>query len=638
MTIEAANAPPQRAAHGITVLGARAYPALVGALPVAGLAAAQGGYFPTSWGWATLPFLWITCVALVVRPVVGLSGAEWIFLGGLTGLTAWLAASSAWSVAPAETVLEVERQLLYLAGAAAVLLAVSSRRVEWLVGGLLVAIVGISAFSLGTRLFPDRIGVFDRASVYRLSEPIGYWNGLALFTAMGALLAIGFAARGRTIAARAASAAALVVLLPTFYFTFGRAGWIALGVGLVAALALDPRRVQLLVTLLVVAPAPAIGVWLCSREPSLTRSGSGLTPAAHEGHRIALALLVLAAASACAASLYAALERRMEVPRLASQALIAAVVLALVLGGAAIFSRYGGPVHIVTRGYDAFTGPPPHVTNLNRRLLSFSGNGRADLWQLAWDDARSHPLLGSGGGTYERYFLAHMPRDIGRVRDAHGLYIETLAELGPVGLALMLSFLLVPIVFAKTVRRHPLVPALAGAYAAYLVHAGVDWDWELPTVTLAALFCGAGILAAGHSNGRSEAASAPSLRWGGMAVAIVISGFVAVGLVGNTALASSHSARTSRNFVRAAADANKARQWMPWSPAPLAALGLAQLEAGLDRQARVNFKRALAKDSGDWLLWYDLSRASSGRARERALEHALALFPQSGLKPQAATP
>jgi len=40
-------------------------------------------------------------------------------------------------------------------------------------------------------------------------------------------------ARARTSAACAASAAVLVVLLPTLYFTFGRAAWIALAIGLV---------------------------------------------------------------------------------------------------------------------------------------------------------------------------------------------------------------------------------------------------------------------------------------------------------------------------------------------------------------------------------------------------------------------
>jgi hypothetical protein len=56
---------------------------------------------------------------------------------------------------------------------------------------------------------------------------------------LGSLLALGVVADSRRPALRAAAAAALVVLVPTMYFTFSRGGWIALGLGLTAAAALD---------------------------------------------------------------------------------------------------------------------------------------------------------------------------------------------------------------------------------------------------------------------------------------------------------------------------------------------------------------------------------------------------------------
>jgi hypothetical protein len=638
VTVDAAKAPPRDTGDTekriVYRVSARATPVLVATVPIASLAAAQGGYFPTTWGWAALPLLWVIGIALVVRPWIRLSGAERVFIAALVSLTAWLAASTAWSVAPAQTVLELERMLVYLAGATAVLLLARSRSVPQLLGGLLVAISGVSAFSLATRLFPDRVGVFDRTAVYRLSQPLGYWNGLALFVAMGVLLAFGFAARGRTIATRATSAAALVFLLPTFYFTFGRAGWIALALGLAAAVLIDPRRLQLLATLLVIAPAPIVGMWLASRQPGLTRSGSELARAAHEGHRLALMLLLLACVSAIATAIFAAAERRVSVARRISVAFGAGVVVALLLAVGAVFVRYGGPTTLSRKAYDAFKAPPPHATNLNRRLLSFSGNGRADLWRLAWDDARSHPWLGSGPATYERYYLAHQPKQVGRVRDAHGLYIETLAELGPLGLGLLLVVLATPLAALGAARRHPLVPAAAGAYVAYLVHTGVDWDWELPAVTLTGLFCGGAILiAARHYT--SPRLLSPAIRWGGVAATVAVAAFAAIGLIGNSALGASNSARTSGNWERAAADARKARQWMPWSPTPWAALGLAELGSGLVPEARASFRKALSIDSGDWKLWYDLARASSGRARVGALRRAVVLFPRSGLKVEA---
>jgi hypothetical protein len=402
-------------------------PALAAFAPVLGLADAQGGYFASAWGWASVPLFWATAVALLVRGQVRLNTYERVFLAALAAFIGWVALTAAWSVAPAESVLEIERGLVYVAAASAVLLVSRSRFARRVLGGLLAAISLIAAFSLLTRLVPDRFGVYDRSAVYRLAQPIGYWNGLGLFAAMGTLIALGFAARARTTAARAASAAVLVVLLPTLYFTFGRAAWMALAIGLAAAVVVDPRRLQLLATLFVVGLAPAIAVLLASREAGLTHSGTPLAQAADDGHRLAVILAFLLDGNGATAAGLAYVARRVDVPAAVQRAFAIAVVLVVAVIAAAAFSRYGDPVTLANKAYKSFKAPPPHAAgNLNQRLLSFSGNGRADLWRLAWDDARRHVVLGSGAGTYERFFLAHQPSDVGRVRDAHGLYIETL--------------------------------------------------------------------------------------------------------------------------------------------------------------------------------------------------------------------
>jgi hypothetical protein len=77
------------------------------------------------------------------------------------------------------------------------------------------------------------------------------------------------------------------------------------------------------------------------------------------------------------------------------------------------------------------------------------------------------------------------------VRDAHSLYLETLAELGLLGLALLGLALAPPLLAAFRGAS----AAAAGGYVAFLVHAGLDWDWELPAVTLAGLLCGAALIA-----------------------------------------------------------------------------------------------------------------------------------------------
>ena len=168
-----------------------------------------------------------------------------------------------------------------------------------------------------------------------------------------------------------------------------------------------------------------------------------------------------------------------------------------------MFAVYGGPVGIVDRAIESFR-PPPRVVDLSDRLRSFSGNGRDQLWSVAWGEFTERPVIGAGAGTYERAWLLEQPADL-PVRDAHSLYLETLSELGLVGLVALLAMLGVPAAAALRSRHTPLVPAAFGAYGAYVLHAGSDWDWELAGVTLAAVVCGAALVVAA----RPEAAPRP---------------------------------------------------------------------------------------------------------------------------------
>ena len=118
---------------------------------------------------------------------------------------------------------------------------------------------------------------------------------------------------------------------------------------------------------------------------------------------------------------------------------------------------------------------------------------RPGFWKVAVSDASSHPLLGSGAGSFDDYWLVH--RTIGAfVEDAHSLYLETAAELGLVGLTLLGCALLVPLAAAARDRLDPLAPIAAAAYVTFLVHAGLDWDWEMPATTLGGLALAAALI------------------------------------------------------------------------------------------------------------------------------------------------
>ena len=89
--------------------------------------------------------------------------------------------------------------------------------------------------------------------------------------------------------------------------------------------------------------------------------------------------------------------------------------------------------------------------DLNLRLLSLSDNGRGAIWRVAWEDVRDHPLIGSGDGTFAKLWADDPGRPF-PADAAHSLYLETAAELGLVGLALLLAALVVP--FGRSASRH----------------------------------------------------------------------------------------------------------------------------------------------------------------------------------------
>ena len=136
-------------------------------------------------------------------------------------------------------------------------------------------------------------------------------------------------------------------------------------------------------------------------------------------------------------------------------------------------------------------------------------------------------MLGTGAGTFAIYWvdsgeeIAHAG-----ALDAHSLYLETLAELGPVGLTLLAVMLLAPLAAAIGRRTSPYVPAAAGAYVAFLVHAGLDWDWEMPAVVVAALACAAALLLSGDA---PERPVPRALRIAVLVLALVLGGCAIAG-------------------------------------------------------------------------------------------------------------
>ena len=126
-------------------------------------------------------------------------------------------------------------------------------------------------------------------------------------------------------------------------------------------------------------------------------------------------------------------------------------------------------------------------------LPRVSFGDRPAYWRVAVEGASEHTALGSGAGSFDDVWLEQRPIQAS-VHDAHSLYLETAAEVGVVGLALLLCALGAPLVAAARAGDRRLVAPATAAYAAFLVHAGLDWDWEMPVTVFAGLACGATLL------------------------------------------------------------------------------------------------------------------------------------------------
>jgi O-antigen ligase len=185
-------------------------------------------------------------------------------------------------------------------------------------------------------------------------------------------------------------------------------------------------------------------------------------------------------AAAALATRRPASDRPLALPRLAPWAALAAIAAILVIPIAAAGGRQQAP---------------PAAGATNQRLGSL-GSNRYAYWRVALDTGADHPIAGVGASGFRVAWLEHRKVDE-VVRDAHSLEIETFAELGIVGLA-VLAILLGGFV-VSAVAAHRADPSLvAGPLAALTVwgfHSAIDWDWEMPGLTLVAVVLAGAVLA-----------------------------------------------------------------------------------------------------------------------------------------------
>jgi O-antigen ligase/polysaccharide polymerase Wzy-like membrane protein len=461
------------------------------------LAFFQGGFFDLPRLIAALVAWLLVGVAALVSPQPlprGRGGR--LAIGGLVLLTVWTGVSIAWTPLSAPGTDALQRQLLYLAdliAAAALLRDPLARRAAEpaLALGTLVVI----GYGLLERLLP---GVFTLArSNYafgRLEQPLTYWNATGALAAIGAVMCVRLAGddtRARWM--RTAAAAASVPLAVGLWLSFSRGALAALLVGLLALVALAPTRAQL--RAFAVAALAGVPAAVAANALRGVRALEGTTAARERDGLVMLAVLVaLCAAAAAAVWLMARAEERGRI----SPAPLSLSRRASVAAGVALVAVAAVAVAVSARdsGHSAVSGA-------SAQRLSSIESDRYVYWKVALRNGfESQPVRGVGAGGFAVVWLQHRPKRE-RAYQPHSLYVQTLAELGIVGFA-FLAVCLAGLAIAAT-RAWRIAPArAAGPIAALVVffaHSAIDWDWDMPAITLVAMVLAGLLIAASEEEG-----------------------------------------------------------------------------------------------------------------------------------------
>jgi hypothetical protein len=591
---------------------------------------------PTSLAAAAMALAMALRFALSPRPLAGLGAPLIVATLAMAGLAGWTLLSAEWSDSAARAYPGYARVLFY----GLVLLFFGSipfdmRRVRWMTYGLAAAITVICGAAMTARLLPGVI--FDTALVSetRLAYPLTYWNALGMLACVGVVLCAHLACsvRDRPVA-RVLGAGAIPLLTLTLYFTLSRGAiWAAPAALLLYAVLGRPGG--LLGGALATIPAAVVA--LVAASPSSAITDGYPTQMAASGRELAVVLGACMLGAGLLRALLLPLDDWMRGLRFPGgdrrPVLIgaAAVGLALVLAAGAVA---GVPDEIGAK-YREFTDRE-HTDPESRdesRLFSGRSQGRFDLWEVALDSYREDRLKGTGAGTYEERWNLQRPTPT-TAENPHSVYLEALGELGIVGLVLLVAVLgLILGGFAYRARGpdRALFAALLCAGLAWAVHAGVDWDWQMPAVTLWLFALGGATLArAARPHSGPSGPEWGLLRVGGVLVCLVLAVLPIRLALSDARLRDAIEAVNRGDCAEARTDAASSSEAISERPTPYQVVALCDLLEGSYPHAIGQMREAVARDPDNWELTYGLAlaRAAAGEDPRPALRRTLELSPR----------
>ncbi len=567
-------------------------------------------------------------------------------LAGLGALTILTVLSITWSISPDLSYEDAGRMLAYLTifAAAIGLGRMAPRAAPVLLHAVLLGAVAVVVYGLASRVWPGSLAENELSN--RIGQPFGYWNALGTTAAMVVPAALWLGSRrAGAVASRVLAYPAMGLALLTILLTQSRGALAAALIGAALWFAIVPLRLRSLPVLL----APALGMapvaaWALSQD-AFSKYAQSLAARQSVAGEFGLLLLAMVAAL-LVAGLAVNLGLSRVTPTLAMRrragiaavAIVCAVPLLLFTSVAFSDRGLGGTIHDRVHELTSETAGAPS-TGAGR--LAATSNSRSAFWREAGKVFEDRKAAGTGAGTFGIARLRYRKGEQVS-RHAHGFIPQTLADLGLIGLLVVLALLgawLVAVARATqlyprlrrrggpverrdwTQERTALVALLLVAVV-FGLQSAIDWTWFVPGPAAMALVAGGFVAGRGPVAAASSAALVlPPPVPERLRIALA-SGVALVALLFAWAVwqpeASDRASNRALDLIAegelgdAATQASKAEDANPLSAEPLLVQASVQTEAGRNADAEATLERAVLRFPGTPDTWLRLASFQLG--------------------------